>query len=68
MGKEVTMFVDALKNMVGQRVRICTFETTNNGVIEDVSDDAVKFRPDLTETAVFLLNPMWIISVRPLDN
>ena len=68
MGKEVTMFVDALKNMAGQRVRICTFEATNNGVIEEVSDEAVKFRPDLTEAAVFLLNPMWIISVRPLDS
>ena len=33
------MFVNALKNMVGQRVRICTFEATNNGVIEEVSDD-----------------------------
>jgi len=57
MGKEVAMFIDALKNVVGQRVRICTFEATNNGVIEDVSDDAIKFRPDLTETAVFLLKP-----------
>jgi hypothetical protein len=62
------MFVDALRNMVGHRVRLCTFEATNNGVIEDVSDDAVRFRPDLTEVAVFLLNPMWIISVRQLEN
>ena len=61
------MFTDAIKDMVGHRVRICTFETTTNGFIEDVSADAIKLRPEMTEAAPFMLNPMWVVSVRRLE-
>ena len=60
------MFTEVLKNLVDKRVRVCSFEGTMNGVVVEVSDNAVIFRADFSRAAV-VLNPMWIVSVKQLD-
>jgi len=61
------MFVEVLKEMTGHRVRVSTLEGPMNGVVERVSDNAVVLHPDAAQGEI-LLNPMWIISVKRLED
>jgi hypothetical protein len=65
--KEPKLFAEVFKEITGHRVRVCTLEGPVNGVVERVSDDAVVLRPDAAQGEI-LLNPMWIISVKRLED
>ena len=61
------MFAEVLKEITGHRVRLSTLEGPMNGIFDRVSDDAVVLRPDAAQGEI-ILNPMWIISVKRLED